>query len=158
MKATLVASCLYRTALLRLLRGDCWQDNTNLFWGRHHASCFTLLQPQNHKFIEVFLLSLHPNMHLSTYTHNKCVILLMAQKKTLRLMLLWHHFVSKQCDANKPECNLSSSDSHGWNDEQREESGELSLKRGASVKMSGSLWRRDAHQLFCLAVLGWKAF
>lgn len=46
-----------------------------------HRQLLHIFQPQNNKFIEVFLLSFHPNMHLSTYTHNKCVILLMAQKK-----------------------------------------------------------------------------
>lgn len=38
------------------------------------------------------------------------------KKKPLRLMPLWHHFVTEKCNANKPECNLLSSDSHGWND------------------------------------------
>lgn len=33
------------------------------------GSCFTFLRPQNHKFIKVFLLSLHPNTHVFIYTH-----------------------------------------------------------------------------------------
>lgn len=140
---TFAASCLYRTALVRL-HGETGDGQYQPFLRplpclllRH--SCFC------HLVYQVFSLSLQTSMFSHTC---KFIIIALSyywwHKRNLWLMLLWPHFITVQCDANKPECNLLSSNSHGWN-EQQEKSVELSLKQGAPVKMSGRLWSGDAH-------------
>lgn len=89
----------------------------------HQRSYFCNLK-QNPKFIEAFLLSLHPGTHVSTHTHTHSANVSFCwwhTKKPRRLMLLWRHFVTTHCDANKPERNLSSSDSQWmkWMEEEK---------------------------------------
>lgn len=154
------------SGILPLQDGSAQAPQGRLLSGQHQP----FLGSSPHQLLHIFATSkitslsrffsffLHLNMHLSTYTHNKCLILLMAQKTphdwchSGTILSASNAIQLSQSVISRPVIPME------WNDEQQEESGELSLKRGASVKMSGSLWRSDAHQLFCLAVLGWKAF